>query len=225
VGAGELSAHVDQAGPEVDVVPGQPEHLRDTKAGVEHGRDHQPVAWRACRQKPFDLCTPQDALAPRLRPRALVVLESLDWVGDDPPVPTGEAHDALERRQRARRGLRRAALSPQRIEQLCDVIDGDRGDPPTPQRREEVTVEVVAVRLEGARCRSPAATIASKRSSHQPTTVSKRRRGETGSSPRPTAAIKARRSRRAAARSKPTVRNRNLPAWRQQTAYLPFSCL
>jgi hypothetical protein len=36
------------------------------------------------------------------------------------------------------------------------------------------------------------------------------------------AAISASRSRRASATSNPIVRKRSLPAWRQQTAYLPF---
>jgi len=46
----------------------------------------------------------------------------------------------------------------------------------------------------------------------QPATASKQSRGETSTFP----------SRVAAARLKPTVRKRSLPAWRQQTAYLPF---
>jgi hypothetical protein len=56
----------------------------------------------------------------------------------------------------------------------------------------------------------------------QPATASKQSRGETSTFPSRVAAISARRSRLAAARLKPTVRKRSLPAWRQQTAYLPF---
>jgi len=40
VGARELSAHVNDAGTDVDVVPDEAEHLGDPQARVEHGRDH-----------------------------------------------------------------------------------------------------------------------------------------------------------------------------------------
>src|ERR687887_647358 len=86
-----------------------------------------------------------------MRARALVVLEPLDGVGDDPTAAAREAHHALERRERARRGLRRTALAAQQVQQLSDVVDRDRGDPPPPERREQVAVELVAVRLERAR--------------------------------------------------------------------------
>ncbi len=85
VGSRELRTHVDDAGGEVDVVPYEAEHLGDPQAGVEHGRDHQPVAWRAERQQPLDLRAAEHALAATLRPRALVVLEPLDGVGNVQP--------------------------------------------------------------------------------------------------------------------------------------------
>jgi hypothetical protein len=113
VGARQLRAHVDDAGVEVDVVPDEAEQLGDPQARVEHGRDHQPVAWRADREQALDLGAAEHALAATLGPRALVVLEPLDRVGDDPAAAAGEAHDALERPERARRGLRRAALAAQ----------------------------------------------------------------------------------------------------------------
>jgi hypothetical protein len=59
----------------------------------------------------------------------------------------------------------------------------------------------------------------------QPATVSKRSRGETGKLSSRVAAIRASRSRRAAAMSKHTVLKRSLPAWRQQTAYLPRTAI
>jgi hypothetical protein len=37
------------------------------------------------------------------------------------------------------------------VQQLGDVVDRDRGDPPPPERRQQVAVELVAVRLERAR--------------------------------------------------------------------------
>jgi len=79
------------------------------------------------------------------------VLEPLDWVGDDPAAAAGEAHHGLERRERTRRGLRRAARRPQVLQQVGDVVDRDRGDRPPPERREKVAVELVAARLERAR--------------------------------------------------------------------------
>jgi hypothetical protein len=42
--ARELGAHVNHAGCGVDVVPDEAEHLGDTQAGVEDGRQQQPVA-------------------------------------------------------------------------------------------------------------------------------------------------------------------------------------
>jgi hypothetical protein len=84
VGARELRAHVDHAGREVDVVPDQAEQLGDAQAGVEHGRQHQPIAGRAYAEQALDLRATEHALAPPLRPWALVGLEQLDGVGDDP---------------------------------------------------------------------------------------------------------------------------------------------
>ena len=135
VGARELGAHVDHAGREVDVVPDEAEHLGDAQAGVEDGRDHQPVARRAGAEQPLDLGAAEHALAAALRPWALVVLEQFDRVGDYPAAAAREAQHALERRQRARRGLRRAAGAPQLVQQLGDVVDRERGDPPPPEGR------------------------------------------------------------------------------------------
>jgi hypothetical protein len=50
-----------------------------------------------------------------------------------------------------RRSIRRAALAAQLMKQLGDIVDGDRGDPPTPERGQEVAVELVAVSLGRAR--------------------------------------------------------------------------
>jgi hypothetical protein len=96
---------------------------------------HQPIAGGAYAEQALDLRAAEYALAPPLWPWALVGLEQLDGVGDDPSAAAGEAHDALERRQGARRGLCRAALSAQRIEQLGHVVDRDRRDPPPRKRR------------------------------------------------------------------------------------------
>jgi hypothetical protein len=151
VGARQLRAHVDDASVEVDVVPDEAEHLGDPQARVEHGRDHEPLAGRADREQALYLGAAEHPLATTLGPRALVVFEPLDRVGDDPAAAAGEAHDALERPERARRGLRRAALAAQSMQQLGDVVDRDRRKPPRAERRQEMAVEVVAVRFERAR--------------------------------------------------------------------------
>jgi hypothetical protein len=135
VGARQLRAHVDHPCGEVDVVPDEAEQLGDVQAGVEDGRDHQPVARRADREQALDLGAAEHALAAPLRPGAFVVLEQLNGVGDDPTAAAREAHDALERGECARRGLRRAARAPQLVQQLGDVVDRERGDRPRPERR------------------------------------------------------------------------------------------
>jgi hypothetical protein len=66
------------------VIPDQPEHFGDAQAGVEHRRDHQPVARRAGFQQPLDLCAAQHALASTRRARALVGLELINGVDGDP---------------------------------------------------------------------------------------------------------------------------------------------
>jgi len=81
------------------------------------------------------LAAAEHALAAALRPGSLVVLEPLDRVGDDPAAAAREAQHALQRRERARRGLGRAAAAPQLVQQLGDVVDRERGDPPPPERR------------------------------------------------------------------------------------------
>ncbi len=126
---------MDYPGREVDVVPDEPEHLGDPQAGVEHGRDHQPLARRAGCEQALDLGAAEHPLAAPLWPGALVVLEPLDRVGDDPTAAAGEAHHALERRERARRRFRRAAIAAQLVQQLSDVSDRDRRGPPPPERR------------------------------------------------------------------------------------------
>ena len=85
-----------------------------------------------------------------------------------------------------------------------------------------MAVELVAVRLERARVALAGGDLRLEALKPPAGTVSKRSRGETGTVPSRVAAISASRSRRASARSQPTVRKRSLPAWRQQTAYLPF---
>jgi hypothetical protein len=97
VGARELCAHVDHAGREIDVVPDQAEHLRDAQAGVEDGRRHQPVGLGAGAEQALDLGAAEHALAAALRPWALVVLEPLDRVGDDPAAAAGEAQVFADR--------------------------------------------------------------------------------------------------------------------------------
>jgi hypothetical protein len=82
--ARELGAHVNHAGCEVEIVPDEAEHLGDAEAGVEDGRQHQPISGRAGREQALDLRAAEDALAAAPWPRALVVLEPFDRVGDDP---------------------------------------------------------------------------------------------------------------------------------------------
>jgi hypothetical protein len=85
-----------------------------------------------------------------------------------------------------------------------------------------VAVELVAVRLQRARMTLAGGDLRLEALNPPAGNVSKRSRGETGTFPSRVAAISASRARRASARSKPIVRKRSLPAWRQQTAYLPF---
>ena len=57
---------------------------------VEDGRDHEPVARRAGGQQALDLGAAERALAAGLGLWALVTLEPLDRVGNDPTAPTSE---------------------------------------------------------------------------------------------------------------------------------------
>ena len=107
------------------------------------------------------------------------MLEQLDRVGDDPVAAARQAQHALERRERARRGLRRTARTPQLVQQLGDIVDCERGDPAPAQARQQVALELVAVGLERARVALAGGDLRLE-ASHQPATVSKRSRGETG---------------------------------------------
>lgn len=140
-------------------------------------------------QQPFDLPTPKHALAAALRPRALIALEPLNRIGRDPSSAAREPHDALERRQRVGRGLRRAAPVPKCVQQLGNVIDSDPGDPAGAQRWEQITLDVVPVRLQGPRPPLTCGHLALKALEPQPRTVRNRRCGETGTSPIRTAEV------------------------------------
>jgi len=102
---GKLRTHTDHAGREVDVVPDETEELRDPQAGVEDGRDHQPVARRAGGEQPLDPRGPSTRWRRRSGRVPLVGLEDLDRVGGDPAVAARKAHEALQGGQRAGRGL------------------------------------------------------------------------------------------------------------------------
>jgi hypothetical protein len=143
--ARELRTDMEHAAVKVDVVPGQAEQLGDPQPGVERGRDHQPVARRARPKEPFDLVAAEDSLAPPRQSRPLVGLELVDWVDRDPSMPARVANDAMERRERARGGLRRAALGVQPVEQSGDVVDRQRTHPSGRERGQQVMLEVVAV--------------------------------------------------------------------------------
>jgi hypothetical protein len=83
--------------------------------------------------------------------RSLLGLQQLDRIGEDPPSPTGEAKDALQRSKRVGRALRRATVGPQFDDQRRYVLDPERGNPPRGKMRQQVVLEVVAVGLKGAR--------------------------------------------------------------------------
>ena len=77
------------------------------------------------------------------------MLELVDGIDRDPSAAPGV--DAVKRHDRSGRGLCRAALGAEPFQQRGDVIDRQRAHPPWRERRQEVTLEVVAVRLERAR--------------------------------------------------------------------------
>jgi hypothetical protein len=84
----------------------RPSGSGDPEPAVEGGRDHQPPAPRRSAERPLDLVAAKHALAPPPGAWAFVALEQLDRIAGDPAMAAGEAHHALERRQRACRRLR-----------------------------------------------------------------------------------------------------------------------
>jgi hypothetical protein len=87
----------------------------------------------------------QHALAPAGRSGPLVALKLVDRIERDPAVAARVADDAVKRRERPRRGLRRATLRAQLAKQRGDVVHGQRRQVLRAERRQEVTLEVVAV--------------------------------------------------------------------------------
>jgi hypothetical protein len=82
-----------------------------------------------------------------------------------------------------RRSARRAVRAGQWADQAADVVDGDRRDFPSSQRRKQVAVEVVAVALQGPHPPFVNRAIVSKRSSHRAATVANVNRAQAGSRP------------------------------------------
>lgn len=156
----ELGAHVDDTRLEVDVVPDQAERFGDPHSAAQHGRDEQPMAWRAGVEQRGDLRTTERALRAPDGPRTLVALEPGGGVLDDPALPAGVAQDRAQCRQRARARLLRTAVAAQRCQPDRDVLGRQRADATPAERRQDVPVQVVAVRVERALRRSAAATLA-----------------------------------------------------------------
>jgi hypothetical protein len=108
------------------------------------------------------------------------------------------------------------------LQQVGDVVDRDRGDRPPPERCEKVAVALVAVRLERARVTLAGDDLGLKALKPPAGDRLEAKPRRDRQLPSRVVALSASRSRRASARSKPTVRKRSLPAWRQQTAYSPL---
>jgi hypothetical protein len=147
MGARELGADPDQTGGEVDVLPDQPEELGDPQATEEGGGDQQPSARGTGGEQALDLRPPQHPLAPSPVARALLGLEQLDWIGRDPAVAAGEAQDAMQRSEGVGGGLWRAPGGAEFGDQIGDVLDPERSDPPVAEAGQDVVIEVEAVRL------------------------------------------------------------------------------
>jgi len=144
----ELRAHVDEAGREVDVLPEEAEQLRDAHAAVDGGREQRPVAGQAGGQQPLDVVPAEHPLAAADGMRPLTGLELAHRIVDRPTVAEGEAQDAVQRRERAGGRLLRAALGAQGGDERGDIIDADRPDQTTAERRQQMPVAVVTVRLQ-----------------------------------------------------------------------------
>jgi hypothetical protein len=138
---------VDHAAREVDVIPDEPQQFGDPHAAVDRRREQGPVARQGGAQEPPDLVASQDALAPANGMWPLVGLEPTHRIVDDPAVAEREAHDAVQRRERSGARLLRAALGTQGGEELCHILDMDGPHQTSTEDREEMLVEVVAVRL------------------------------------------------------------------------------
>jgi hypothetical protein len=146
----ELRAHVDHAGVEVDVAPGQPEQLGDPHPCVERGDDERPPTWRAGREQPSDLIAAEHPLAAALTMGTLAGLELRDRVIHDPAVAQGVAQDAVQSRERSLCSPRRASACDELAQEIGDIFDSDRGDPTVREPRGKVALEVIAVLLERA---------------------------------------------------------------------------
>ena len=112
--------------------------------------DDQPVARRARRKQALDLLAAEHSLAPPHRSRALVRFELVNRIDRDSSVPAGAADDAVQRRERAGRGPSASSPLCAARPQRSDVIDRQRAHSPAREGRQQVTLEVVAVRLERA---------------------------------------------------------------------------
>jgi hypothetical protein len=95
--ARELVADVDDAGGEVDVVPGEAEHLGQAHTRIRPGEEQRSVAGRAGGEETSELVLGEDALIGAQRMRPLVPLKPMERMRRDIASAEREGQDTAER--------------------------------------------------------------------------------------------------------------------------------
>jgi hypothetical protein len=118
--------NVNDAGGEVDVLPAQPEYLREAHTRVRPGEKQRPIPARTSSKEPGELRAGEDTLVGAERMWSLVALEPVERVSVDVAAPQREREYTAERREdpldRPGRQTGRLQLAPNGD----DIVDGDQ---------------------------------------------------------------------------------------------------
>jgi hypothetical protein len=125
----ELVANVHDTGGEVDVLPAQPEHLRQAHARIGAGEKQRPIPARTSSKEPGELCACEDALVGAQRMRPLVPLEPVERVDVHIAAAEGEREHAAERGEDPLDRPRRETSRLQFAHDRDDIVGSDQRQP------------------------------------------------------------------------------------------------
>jgi len=129
----ELVANVNHASGEIDVVPAQPEHLREAHACIRPREKQRPIPAGAGGKETGEFCLGEHALVRAEWMRSLVALEPVEGVSADVAAAKRECEDAAERSEDSLDRPGRETVCLQFARDRDDVVDCDQRQAASPE--------------------------------------------------------------------------------------------